>query len=326
MRGFRVTAMAVVVLALAGCVPAQWQEGAVERSLQDLPAVETLESSSYDTRIGMQGGITVDVVLRAGSDPEAIADVVDAWSGSVPSDLNNALGLKFAGGGGGMNLFLGAGREQSGYRAATIEWATLVSRYPDAVGSISRADHSSIAIVDPRADAPGAVRAIVDEVRAAIAGVDTGAVWMISSSDDQWAEQGLEVLSESGLPAEEDLQHLESMGSVFASATELGGMHLFAQYKDAWTTVDVDLAPREFVNVRTSQIADQLAASAVWPVVTQFVDQVGEREEIELVLSTFGTAFAVLKTTDCERPAKERFPLDFEVWDYWASVRSICSS
>ena len=323
MRRLSSAAAVLLVLALAGCVPTQFYAGGVEKALREESAVGDLRVTTKDNQINSPARIDVDVTLKPASTPNEVGDVVDAWYSSTPDGMASSLQLVYPGSemyGAILTRNTNAGAE---LRAAAVEWSTLALAYPGATASFSSSSDSGLGVVLPQADSPSAVRAAIDDLRSVVFDAETGMRWWIRSTDVNGADQGLEVTTDGGLPNEQSVVFIESMDAAFQSATSLGEVYVTVSLDQQGTSVDVDFSPEQFANTPGSQVPEQLVDSSVWPAMKEFVDASAGGAE-RLTIEVFGYPMAVLSTSSCERPADERFPLDFEVWDYRASVGAAC--
>lgn len=325
MRRLRMAAAAVLVLALAGCVPTALSESAVDSAIREVSAAEDVQISSKDSQINSPARMQVEVLLRSGSTAEEAGDVVDAWFISVPDGVTSSLGLYCGSSDFGANLERNT-NDAEHLRAAAVEWSTLAQSYPEAVLGYTSPTDSLISVVLPEVTAPSLARAGVEQLRETIAGVATDAGWRIRSTDENGAQQGVALITDGGLPDTPALDYLDALDAGFQSAATSGDVYLTGTFGEFDSSVVVDLVPDEFVNVPVTQIPDLLVASSVWPVIQQFVDHTDGGSVDSLSFSVNGTRMASLSVDNCERPAEERFPLDFEVWDYWASVHPVCTS
>jgi len=310
-----------LLLVLTGCTPAQQRADAIDNSLRELPGVVDLRISSTESGINQTASVVVSAGLDAESSAEQVTDVVEAWHAqSDGQGIRHSLSIEM----GDLDhvLYLDRGvvplEEMTAF---AVQWRALVPHSRVVIASVGTDSYTSVEW--PAAASPDAMRPAVEDIRKIIAGVETPGGWAITSDDEVGAEQALVVISD-GLPNDEQLQYLEFLTAGFAGAEQIGEVALTVTYSDGPAQVEVNLTPEVFLTTPRTQIPDQLITSEVWPVIEQFTAAAVQTRVSTLKVSVFGAPMAVLDVESCERPAKERFPLDFEVWDYWASINPVC--
>jgi len=311
-----------LLLVLAGCTPAQQRADAIDDSLRELPGVIDLRISSTEKGINQTSSVVVSAVVDPESSAEQIAEVVEAWHAQSDGEgIRHSLSIEQ----GDIDhmLFFDRGVVPlENMTAFAAQWRALVPHSRVVIASMT-ADSSSTRIEWPAAASPVAMRPAVEDIRKIIAGVEAPGKWMITSNDEVGAEQVLAVISDD-LPNDEQLQYLEFLTDGFAGAEQIGEVALTVTFSDGPAQVEVNLTPDVFLTTPRTQVPDQLLTSEVWPVIEQFTAAAVQTRVSTLKVSVFGAPMAALDVESCERPAKERFPLDFEVWDYWASINPVC--
>ena len=324
MRPLTFIAVATVLLALVGCVPVQFSARGIEDALGDHPAVSEMSTNASERRIGALARITTSVTLKSGSTAQQAGDIVATWFDAIPDSTLNTIQLAYPEHERyGMSLTEGENSREE-LRAAAIQWSTLALLDPTVTGNYTSADDSTIGIVSPRMSTPGDVRALVDNVRGAIAGVESPTGWWLRTTNDVGADQGLELRFATGLPDDQTLSAIETLDVPFASAGQVGGVFVDYDVASFGVDVGVSLSPEEFRQTPVSGIPELIPGSDVWPVIQQFIVATGQSAN-RITFSLFTAPVASLATSSCDRPESERFPLDDEVWEDWASQTLACS-